>query len=824
MREEDRRCKRSAGPNRWRCSEKASPGKSYCDKHLAQQIQNNQKKRNQTHSDTSERKKKVMEQSACYNKVERVDSGDGLSTSAPSPNAMDKPSQSKKESLMCHQCQRSDKSVVICCSNCNRKRYCYECLEKWYPGKTKEEVAIACPFCCGNCNCKACLREVLVVKPCHKELDVTVKLRQLYYLLHKALPVLRHIHNEQRSELEIESNIRGVQLKEIDITRNKLDKKERLYCDNCNTSIVDYHRSCPNPSCSYDLCLTCCQELREGHQPGGSEAETSQQQFVEKAYSQVIDGDGYISAPRKRHRCESQGAPASNDSKAYMSCHFPDWKANTDGSIPCPPKERGGCGTAKLELRRNFKANWVMKLLQNAEDLTSNCKFPNVDYSQGCSTCQSNISGGNNNIVSNVRLAAFREKSNDNFLFCPDAFDMANGETNHFQIHWMRGEPVIVRNVLDKTSGLSWEPMVMWRAFRETGGNVKFKDETRSVKAIDCLDWCEVEINIHQFFMGYLEGRMHKDSWPEMLKLKDWPSSTLFEERLPRHNAEFVAALPYSDYTDPKLGPLNLATRLPDDSLKPDLGPKTYIAYGFPEELGRGDSVTKLHCDMSDAVMLLYLFTETVDQKSRTLDFDVKADKYLSAKDQGEDPGSKELSPESSRDSHESKKRLEVAHGGAVWDIFRRQDVPKLIKYLEKHKEEFRHIKNLPVKSVVHPIHDQTLFLNERHKKQLKEEFNIEPWTFEQYLGEAVFIPAGCPHQVRNRQSCIKVALDFVSPENVEECIRLTEEFRLLPKKHRAKEDKLEVKKMTLYAVSWALREAKSLLPNLDKSNQQQEE
>ena len=89
MGEEDRRCKRSAGPNRWRCSEKASPGKSYCDKHLAQQIQNNQKKkRNQTHSDTSESKKKVMEQSACYNKLERVDSGEGQSTSPPSPNAM----------------------------------------------------------------------------------------------------------------------------------------------------------------------------------------------------------------------------------------------------------------------------------------------------------------------------------------------------------------------------------------------------------------------------------------------------------------------------------------------------------------------------------------------------------------------------------------------------------------------------------------------------------------------------------------------------------------------------------------------------------------
>nr|POF10191.1 isoform 2 of elongator complex protein 4 [Quercus suber] len=41
--------------------------------------------------------------------------------------------------------------------------------------------------------------------------------------------------------------------------------------------------------------------------------------------------------------------------------------------------------------------------------------------------------------------------------------------------------------------------------------------------------------------------------------------------------------------------------------------------------------------------------------------------------------------------------------------------------------------------------------------------------------------------------SCIKVALNFVSPENVGECIRLTEEIRTLPHNLRAKEDKLEV-------------------------------
>ncbi|KAJ0094684.1 hypothetical protein Patl1_16248 [Pistacia atlantica] len=94
---------------------------------------------------------------------------------------------------------------------------------------------------------------------------------------------------------------------------------------------------------------------------------------------------------------------------------------------------------------------------------------------------------------------------------------------------------------------------------------------------------------------------------------------------------------------------------------------------------------------------------------------------------------------------------------------------------------------------VIHPIHDQIFYLTLEHKAKLKQEYGIEPWTFLQKLGEAVLIPAGCPDQVRNLKSCIKVALDFVSPENVGECARLTEEFRVLPPNHWAKEDKLEV-------------------------------
>lgn len=112
----------------------------------------------------------------------------------------------------------------------------------------------------------------------------------------------------------------------------------------------------------------------------------------------------------------------------------------------------------------------------------------------------------------------------------------------------------------------------------------------------------QVDINIHQFFQGYSKGRFDGYGWPQILKLKDWPPSKLFEEQLPRHGTEFICCLPFKEYTDPRSGYLNLATKLPEKSLKPDMGPKTYIAYGFAQELGRGDSVTNLHCDMSDAV------------------------------------------------------------------------------------------------------------------------------------------------------------------------------------------------------------------------------
>ncbi|GAB2233589.1 hypothetical protein Drorol1_Dr00002815 [Drosera rotundifolia] len=833
------------------------------------------------------------------------------------------------ESNMCHQCQRNDKGRVIRCTKCKTKRYCIPCFNAWYPGWTEEAIAEACPVCCKNCNCKACLRmDFIEVKQKLEEEINNLKLskedeiKHYSFLLQKVVPDLEELNEEQLREKKVEAAIQGIPFAEFNVRKFKCPPDERMYCNFCKTSIFDFHRSCP--LCSFDLCLSCCCEIRGGHPLGGVKEVVME--YTDRGF-EYLHGDleqdknkdktsSRRSERNAKHLLDNKlmlnGSDSSTGedveevlaSERHCEDAIKEWKANADGSIPCPPKEYGGCGGGLLQLQSMFPTD-VTKLTEEACDILA--KFgdqPTGKLPQECCSCMSSSSGGVSSSC-NVRKASSRDDSDDNHLFCPAAIDIGAKDLKHFQWHWARAEPVIVRNVLELTTGLSWEPLVMWRAFRQVT-NLNHSQQL-DVKAIHCLDFCEVDINIHKFFNDYMKLSFDDKGWPEILKLKDWPPSTEFENLLPRHGIEFIKALPFKEYTHPRCGIANLATKLPKRSLKRDMGPKTYIAYGVMQELGRGDSVTKLHCDMSDAVNILTHTAETKLMDIKLRDIEKLKEKHI-AQDQreiygvtintkniydaaskvvvdvpnsrtsvdtsnaksedavmsdgeemGELSGSEKAcdvklqpmqtvtcSEEKSCDQfdgtlrssekggsnddvksendatdvkqeehtvvHESLFSTEAeltvpgyTEGGALWDIFRRQDVTLLQKYLKKHYKEFRHIYCDLLKKVVHPIHDQTFYLTEAHKRHLKEEYGIVPWTFVQKLGEAVFIPAGCPHQVRNLKSCIKVALDFVSPENVPECIRLTKEFRELPEEHRAKEDKLEIKKMMLHAVKEAV-------------------
>ncbi|KAL5066329.1 hypothetical protein RYX36_028066 [Vicia faba] len=710
----------------------------------------------------------------------------------------------------CHQCLKKERMSFVPCTKCN-KMYCMRCINQWYPDMSIEEVAECCPFCRKNCNCNVCLRSKGTIKTSNMEITNYEKAQYLHYMINLLHPYLKQICHEQSQEVDIEAKIQGKSSSEFVVPQSFCWDNERVYCDYCATSIIDLHRSCP--SCSFELCLKCCQEVRDGSITPRAEMKFP---YVNRGYDYMHGGDPL---PMSCDLETSNGHPEISTK----------WNAKADGSISCALKEMGGCGSSVLELRRSLPHRWMSDLEGKAHNMLKNWETEQTTLQREGAV--SNYNSGKKESFSESR-------------------DILKQGMSLFQKHWANGEPIIVRDVLKQGTGLSWEPMVMWRALCDNVGSV-MSSKMSDVKAIDCMANCEVEINTRQFFKGYIEGRTYRNLWPEMLKLKDWPPSDKFEDLLPRHCDEFIHSLPFQQYTDPRAGILNLAVKLPGHVLKPDMGPKTYIAYGVREELGRGDSVTKLHCDMSDAVNILTHTAEvrlTDDQHSAI----PKLKEAHKAQDERENRAPERAaiclnSRLCDNRKHETKEVLEcnyrenlpiqisgdmfrndvsekgtfaatstenetVVTGSALWDIFRREDTEKLGAYLRKHSKEFRHTYCSQIEEVVHPIHDQCFYLTLEHKKKLKEEFGVEPWTFEQKLGEAVFIPAGCPHQVRNLKSCTKVAADFVSPENVHECLRLTEEFRQLPKNHKAREDKLEIKKMVVYAVDQALKDLEALL------------
>ncbi|KAF2303455.1 hypothetical protein GH714_018510 [Hevea brasiliensis] len=564
---------------------------------------------------------------------------------------------------------------------------------------------------------------------------------------------------------------------------------------------------------------------------------------------------------------------------------LPSWEVPDGNGIPCPSTEFGGCGDNLLDLSCLFPSSWTKELEISAEEIVGCYELPEtLDVFSHCSLClgmDCEVNG-----IMQLQEAATRENSNDNFLYYPTVVDIHSDNLEHFQKHWGKGQPVIVRNILQGTSDLSWDPIVMFCTYLKNNAA-----KSESEQAADSLDWFEVEIGIRQLFMGPFKGPIHANKWHEKLKLKGWLSSHLFQEHFPAHYAEILHALPLPEYMDPVSGVLNIAAELPQEIVKPDLGPCVYISYGSGENLVQADSVANLRYDSYDMVNILAHTTDVpvsteqlnyirklmkrhkeqnevlgaglidgqdveevglhdmiteemclhkkvarvswfsaASHKAQTLSLKDR-DAYLdeecdsdSDTDTDTEVSKFFFGPVKSCRASENLKfcgkytdgsnhfgKQKVAEScGAQWDVFRRQDVPKLVEYLRKHSNEFNQTYGFQ-KLVGHPILDQNFFLDTTHKLRLKEEFKIEPWTFEQHVGEAVIIPAGCPYQIRHLKSCVNVVLDFVSPENVTECIQLTDELRLLPENHKAKVDSLEVKKMTLYGISRAIKEIREL-------------
>ncbi|OCF44720.1 hypothetical protein I317_01409 [Kwoniella heveanensis CBS 569] len=256
---------------------------------------------------------------------------------------------------------------------------------------------------------------------------------------------------------------------------------------------------------------------------------------------------------------------------------------------------------------------------------------------------------------------------------------------------------------------------------------------------VDCQSNKPRLTNVGAFFEMFknTEGR-----GTDILKLKDWPSTDDFQNTHPELYNDFCDALPIPDFTR-REGVLNLYAHFPPGPTRPDIGPKMYNAFEAVETTG-GFGSTRLHMDVADAVNLL---------------------------------------------THASD-RPDGEPGCAVWDLFRAEDADLIREFL-RDKFEKTH-------SFTDPIHSQLFYLDASLRKELFESKGVKGWRVYQYPGQAVFIPAGCAHQVCNLADCIKIALDFVSPHNVRRCQKLTQDFRTENFVKAWKDDVLQ-----LYNVLW---------------------
>jgi [histone H3]-dimethyl-L-lysine9 demethylase len=121
-------------------------------------------------------------------------------------------------------------------------------------------------------------------------------------------------------------------------------------------------------------------------------------------------------------------------------------------------------------------------------------------------------------------------------------------------------------------------------------------------------------------------------------------------------------------------------------------GPKMYIALATTDEENSKGS-TRLHMDMADGVNIMVY----------------------------------------------SEARPDGSPGVAAWDLFRAEDADRLRRFLKRR---------FGVNGQHDPILSQQYYLDAALRKELFDDYGIKSHRVYQRPGDAVFIPAGCAHQV----------------------------------------------------------------------------
>uniref|UniRef100_A0A8C4V4C7 Lysine-specific demethylase n=1 Tax=Falco tinnunculus TaxID=100819 RepID=A0A8C4V4C7_FALTI len=179
--------------------------------------------------------------------------------------------------------------------------------------------------------------------------------------------------------------------------------------------------------------------------------------------------------------------------------------------------------------------------------------------------------------------------------------------------------------------------------------------------------------------------------------------------------------LPLPEYCGPA-GRLNLATYLRGQRGRRWLRPRVCVAYGECLLADRTIGTKNLMVEAADSISIL------VHAAART---PLPADMLLQADADGVDALLKE--------------RLWDAGSrpGALWHIFRAEDAGRIQDFLQKVGT--REDQGQEGAATAEP---PGRYLDLSLRRRLREECGVSGWTLLQFLGDAVLVPAGAPHQV----------------------------------------------------------------------------
>ncbi|KFO32639.1 Lysine-specific demethylase 3A [Fukomys damarensis] len=244
----------------------------------------------------------------------------------------------------------------------------------------------------------------------------------------------------------------------------------------------------------------------------------------------------------------------------------------------------------------------------------------------------------------------------DNRLLClQDPNNKSNW--NVFRECWKQGQPVMVSGVHHKLNIELWKP----ESFRKEFGE-------QEVDLVNCrTNEIITGATVGDFWDGFedVPNRLKNDKEPMVLKLKDWPPGEDFRDMMPSRFDDLMANIPLPEYTR-RDGKLNLASKLPNYFVRPDLGPKMYNAYGLITPEDRKFGTTNLHLDVSDAAnVMVYVGIpkgqcEQEEEVLRTI----------------QDGDSDELTIKRFIEGKEKP--------GALWHIYAAKDTEKIREFLKK--------------------------------------------------------------------------------------------------------------------------------------------